>query len=834
MADPQPHLADLGEGWGLWRWFVVRSAGFPDAMALELATSETARAIDRLLTAEADADQARRALGLQLVGPANAKQLSGAWARHRAKLLRRAAAGEAIEPDGLPPELVPSLRALLAAGARVIAARAAARVAWDTDEQAVHATLRRVAGDARVLEAVAWQSPGAVRDALDSLRLAGGSARGDRRRKQQRLVTSYLQRFCLKADTIGFFWPFSWGSIAPAGPALVARAGPSLIAERTTSFEYWAIDALAQVLSARADLRPWAAPRRRSAVRLDGATAHLGEERTLALDPAAAWLLAACDGVRTTRALAAAHPDRDVPAILARLEAEGLVTWAFEVPLCDETGSRAHPERGLRRLLEAVDDPVARSPALAALDELETARDHLARASGDHAAVLRAAEHLNEVFGRLTERAAHRGEGAVYAARNIVYQDCVRDVEVTVGPALVESIRDPLRLVLLGARWYMHSLTARLLALCEQAYRAQCDGDQPQAIPFLRLWKELEPQFSPGSAIALELQRDLRARWTAVIGAPPGARRVELTFDELRDRVQSAFPAPHSGSVSIRYHSPDLGIAAESVEAIARGECLFVLSELHAGAHTYAMPMDFDGSANRDELVRARAADLPYPEIFPVFRKDYQIRTNTTTYKPTDLHVEDADAPSWLPRERVMTAGDLYFEREGEVLCVKERGTGRAFDAVSFLSYQVIRAGVSSFRMALDLDHCPRVTVGRLVLVRESWRIPAAAIPFRGIDDPLERFVSARRWAHELDLPRFVFVRVPEEPKPFFLDFESAPYVDLMAKVLRGASQATISEMLPSFGESWLADREGRRYVCEVRIAAVDPARPAPAIFRAT
>jgi lantibiotic biosynthesis dehydratase-like protein len=832
MSDQPPHLVDIGEGWGLWRWFVLRSAGFPDAMALELATSETARAIDRLLTADADAERARLDLGLQLAGAANAKQLGGAWAKQRAKLLRRAAAGEAVEPDGLPPELIPSLRALREAGVRVIAARTAARAAWETDEQAVHATLRRIAGDARLVEAVAWQNPGAVRSALDSL--AEGAASGYDRRKRERLVTSYLQRFCVKADTIGFFGPFSWGFVSPAGPPLVARPGPSLIAERTTSFEYWAIDALAQALSARVDLRPWVAPRRRSTVRLDGSTAHVGEDRMVTLDRAAAHLLAACDGVRTARALAAAHPDLDVPAILARLEAEGLITWAFEVPACDDTGSRAFPERGLRRLLEAAEDTVARAGALAALDELELARDHLAGAAGDGAAVLRASDNLNQVFRRLTERAAHRGEGAVYAARNIVYQDCVRDLELTVGPGLLESIRDPLRLVLLGARWYMHGLTSRLLALCEQVYRAQCGGDQPQAIPFLRLWKELEPQFSPGSAIALELQRELRARWTAVIAAPPGARRVELSFEALRDRVRAAFPAPHSGAASIRYHTPDLGVAAESVEAIARGECLFVLSELHAGAHTYAMPMDFDASANRDELVRARAVDLPYPEIFPMFKKEHHIRTNTTTYKPNDLHYEDADARSWLPRERVMTVGDLYFDREGDVLCVKERGTGRAFDAVSFLSYQVIRAGVSTFRMALDLDHCPRVTLGRLVLVRESWRIPSAAIPFHGIEDPLERFVSARRWARELDLPRFVFVRVPEEAKPFFLDFESAAYVELIAKVLRSASQATISEMLPSFGESWLADREGRRYVCEVRIAAVDPECPAPTIFRPT
>jgi hypothetical protein len=65
-------------------------------------------------------------------------------------------------------------------------------------------------------------------------------------------------------------------------------------------------------------------------------------------------------------------------------------------------------------------------------------------------------------------------------------------------------------------------------------------------------------------------------------------------------------------------------------------------------------------------------------------------------------------------------------------------------------------------------------------------------------------------------------VKTPEETKPAYVDFESPVFVDLLAKYLRGASAATISEMLPDLEAAWLVDAAGERYTCELRIVAVD------------
>ena len=77
-------------------------------------------------------------------------------------------------------------------------------------------------------------------------------------------------------------------------------------------------------------------------------------------------------------------------------------------------------------------------------------------------------------------------------------------------------------------------------------------------------------------------------------------------------------------------------------------------------------------------------------------------------------------------------------------------------------------------------------------------------------------------------------MKVPEEPKPFYVDFDSAPFVEGFSRICRKASAATVSEMLPSPGETWLADAAGSTYTSELRVVARDgKAFPSPMTDRA-
>jgi len=132
------------------------------------------------------------------------------------------------------------------------------------------------------------------------------------------------------------------------------------------------------------------------------------------------------------------------------LERERVVhfeTWAIEA-VAGATGITTplpmspFPERALRPLLA---DP-------SALERLEAARDAVAGASGD--AVAAALGELDRVFEEVAGRPATRREGDTGGGRTIAYLDCMRDLDVTVGPAVLEELRSSLPPVLHASRWW--------------------------------------------------------------------------------------------------------------------------------------------------------------------------------------------------------------------------------------------------------------------------------------------------------------------------------------------------------------------------------------------
>src|SRR5262245_40180612 len=72
--------------------------------------------------------------------------------------------------------------------------------------------LREAARDPLVREAVTWQNPAALRNAVDKV-AAGAPTKPSRARQREEIVASYWQRYCAKADTIGFFGPLAWGRV---------------------------------------------------------------------------------------------------------------------------------------------------------------------------------------------------------------------------------------------------------------------------------------------------------------------------------------------------------------------------------------------------------------------------------------------------------------------------------------------------------------------------------------------------------------------------------------------------------------------------------------------
>ncbi len=79
------------------------------------------------------------------------------------------------------------------------------------------ARLRGVARDPLFREAVTWQNPAVMANAIAKV-ADGASGKPSRVRQREEVVASYWQRYCAKNDTIGFFGPLAWGRLVDDGP----------------------------------------------------------------------------------------------------------------------------------------------------------------------------------------------------------------------------------------------------------------------------------------------------------------------------------------------------------------------------------------------------------------------------------------------------------------------------------------------------------------------------------------------------------------------------------------------------------------------------------------
>ena len=293
---------------------------------------------------------------------------------------------------------------------------------------------------------------------------AAASARGSKQRQHEELIASYLQRYGVKNDTIGFFGPMGWARVVSQGEALTARPGQSLTATRQVYFEGWCMDALADALSSDAALRPWIAPRRSALSYLEGDILYQFQKSPLKLSAEEVTLLNAINGERVAKEIAGQlinnsslglKSEEEIYKLLDRLCDEGTVSWSLQIPYSPRS------EISLRRKLERIGDEQLRAKALASLNELERARAAVADAAGDPNRLDLAMGALDAAFTRLTGAASTRNQGKTYAGRTLVYEDCRRDIEVEIGPEVIAAMGPALTLLLTSARWLMHEVGER-------------------------------------------------------------------------------------------------------------------------------------------------------------------------------------------------------------------------------------------------------------------------------------------------------------------------------------------------------------------------------------
>jgi hypothetical protein len=838
------HLVDLpGERWALWRWACVRGAGFPVSDLLRLGAEDAAAAADRLLAAAAAADARRKtalaALRQGLHGGAEDER------RRRSKAIRRLEKGQ---PPATPE---PEALGFTAALAEVAAAREGYLQAHAAAQRRLSATLREAARHPALREAVTWQNRHALETGFDALLRQppdGRRRRLDRRHEQ--LVASYLHRYCAKNDTIGFFGPIGWARVTDSPETLVARPGKGLVARRSVFFETWCIDAVAEALARDRPLRPWLAPRKLPFFLLQGNVyvPFTGTPSQLSKVELAAF--EACTGRQTALELAArllAEPRlglrsaEEVLAALERLAARKMIVWQLEVPL------DLHGEEALARILGRVEDPALREPMLAGLAELVARRDAVAAAAGDAERLGEALAALESRFQQVTGRDPRRLQGQVYAGRTLVHEDCRRDLEVEIGGGLLAALGPPLSLVLISARWLGEQIAHRFRREFQQAYAELCAQSRSQRIGLLQFLNRVRPVLLEGtSSVVTEAAGEHRRRWSEILAIPTGQRRAQFSSAELRPLVEEAFRARGPGWRHARQHSPDLLIRAPSVEAIRAGDYQVVLGEVHLAANTLRTALVVSQHPHPEELRQAMLGDIPEPTVIPWVPKQREggkdknplgfdvpptgarLELGLLSAKDLRLALDPDDPPSDPHATTLLLGYCLVTECDGELSVVTRDGKHR-IEIIDFCEIAFSERAVNSFRLLPPAPYTPRITIDRLIVHRETWRLPLGETGFPAAGTEEERFLLARGFMRRHGMPRHVFVRSPYENKPFFVDFASPAAIEILARACRRAIEKGgdeirigISEMVPEPEQCWLPGPGGERYTSEIRFVIVD------------
>jgi len=844
-AEERDHLVALpGSEWSLWRWVCLRGAGFPCDDVLKLAaTPEAISAAHEVVRSSEVLELARSRILQQLRTALDELRSAGQWEnKQRRKPLLDAISK--INAGKLPrslPEGIPSGE-LTAALAQVDMAGAAFQEKFSRSFQDTSNAIREIAGSADFREALTWQNRTAVETALNPLLRGSSDAleRDSSRKQREELVASYWQRYCVKNDTIGFFGPVGWAHITSATSPIETRHGAKVLATRKTYWESWAIEALGAMLARKYDLQPWIPPILMPFVRVEDMTLIHPLFGTVPLTAKQAAMLRACNGHATAKQIAARLMDmpnlsfRDPGEVyegLRGLATRGILFWKFNIP------HGPFAEQILQKALQRIEDSKLRQQCLGLLEELDAARAQVEAAAGDPTRLNFSFQRLEQVFTRLTGLSATRKNGKVYAGRTLVYEDCRRDTEVLLGRKVLESLAEPLSLLLDTGRWF----TARVAQAYEEKLQAIYSEIRRSAhatsVDVALWWYKAAPFFFDNAPeIMGPLQDELEKKWERVLQLGDDQSAVHFTCDELRPRLLREFPPSLPGWQCARYHSPDIMIAAADEEAIREGRYIFVLGEVHVSTNTLQSALFANQHPSPPDLLHALALDLGQENLVPLWERDEVLSSRLAPLIPkTNFRLEFLPNTFIANRSQALPVSSMILENHNGTLMAKTRDGRFCLRALDLVGMLLGTMTMNCFRVIAPQRHAPRISLDSLIIKRESWRFSPEEMQFASCAGAAGRFLQARNWARAHGIPRFVFYKVPVEKKPAYLDFDSPILVDIFSKMILRTVDAALpgamvdlSEMLPRFDQIWLTDVSGRRCTSEFRFVALDSRKAAP------
>lgn len=834
------HLLPFNENWFVWKDFSLRGAGFDANLIARLAAEESpalAREIfEQRKIYRQSHQKIRRALD-DFLADASDTERKAAF-KFKEKLRKN----KITDSSWLPVHIRELLSALELLQATIAEKKAKFNEVFNRERKEIGVRLWEIGQSPELREAIMWQNRQAFRDFvkpwLDTPPDPEISNRWKKRREL--LLTSYLQRYTTKNDSIGFFGPVAWGIISETDDKIAVGEGDEFLAYRNVFTEGWAIDALASAFSADSEVTRWLNPRRFSYIRLVGDKLFVGDEKPQTLPPKFVAVLARCDGRRNVSEIieqiladksGGINSEKEVLNILTMLEKRQIVAWHLEIPWIADFPRQLTFEQRFAEAIGALKNEGIKKRLENEfglyLDALEETR----KAAGNVEKLDQALARLDELFVELTGRAAQRGAGKTYAGRTIVFEDCRRAVSITLGKKILDEIAAPLDLLFTSVRW----LTNRTIEVYKEGLLTVHDEilcrTEGEKVEFFDFWKQANALFFHETAsLAKKIVPEFQEKWRKILNVPKDEKAVVYDSATLADEVRKEFFAELPGWSIAKYNSPDVMIAARDLEHINGGDFQYVIGELHIGVNTLMNSMFVRVHENPAEIMEYYFADFPRPRFIIAPPKEMVTSRNYPLLNAAkDFYLGFTKDAVNLGKGNYLEISDLIVEKiDGELFIATRDGKNKFPTQVVFAD---ILSGICTnlFKIVEPADHTPRITFDKLVVQRETWRFPFSALDFAFAGEESEAFLAAQSWRLEFNVPRRVFLKLSGETKPFFLDFDSPVLIENVCKNIRNLAEqasgegiAVFSEMLPDFENLWFSNKKGERFTSEFRLVFVD------------
>lgn len=786
-------MADTRTGYELAPLFQIRMAGVPFD-ALEGIATPRATALAREIGARAEAldGAARAALEALRGSPAGLRPRK--VERLRRDLGMRLALREV--PDGAP--------AAVAAYAAEVASLEALRLRHaeirgeelDLAARALHAAARRWLAGYSVFASTSVEAL-----AFDDV---AGAAPASWDHTRDRTILMYLQRLATKNETFSSYGPSGWGRVDAATRGLRLEPRPEL--RREVSLERWVADAVVAAMNLEPAVRGEVAPRLHPSARLEEAAAvRLDTGARIPLDAEARALLRRCDGKTPAHALGS--PER-----LEALARAGALHWRVDCPafVQDRIGALAAEvarwrEGEARRRWSALLGALAGIPPAFERETDPAVRREIAR---------RARAILAEIGAR-----GAAPQRTLYRAANPVLEECARESGFVLGGDLarevVEGAAPWLDLWRDTVAFVAHRTNEKLRGL--HASLAPSGGAVPLPA-FLRAADAagLAMALNGLPAVGYVAFLEVKAAFREALAGRADSRALRLSAEDcafLRRRFEFPRFEPFT------YPSADLQLAAPSAGDVAAGRGQWILAELHlppvALQHGIAWACPDPEAFGRG--VRAVAGG-PFCDwgFVPA-----DMTNHTMLHLESLAEYSTYAGPSALGADRnaVRPADAEVVVEDGDV---RIRAGGR--DRGSFARSWVPALGFHPFLFSLG-THTPRLLVGDVVVQRETWTLGRADLPGAPYAPGAPELVlDVDRLRARKGIPPHVYVRPTEgavrrlgaggrdkDVKPVFLDLESEPFLEILARWMARHGELEVSEMLPGPADLPWREAEGRR-----------------------